>query len=96
VKATKKPRKTHKTKPLKAKGPRYLFRLAVEYPGVDHELDDRIRKVVGRDSVGSGFGFIEQIRDIDFLFVRKSAALNAAKRVRGIKRKGLKAKVLDY
>ena len=59
----------------------------------DRDLDDRIRKIVGRSDLGCGTFLPTGERDMTFSFGQRPAALNAAMRVR--KRLKLRARVHD-
>lgn len=86
---------TKTTKKAQPKKQRYLFLLSVEYPGTDPELDAKILKLVGRKWLMAGTVIEERVRFLSFFFVRKSASMNAAKRVRKIRLKGMRVKVVD-
>ena len=62
----------------KVREPRY--NLVAVYVGYDTDKDKMIRKIVGRDNNGSGFGFGE--RDLGFSFFTKPAAERAKARLR--------------
>ena len=68
---------------------RTLWDLTVRHPGLDRELDDVIRKVVGRENVGSDLDLEHDIRSLFFSFRAETyQALEAARQVlylRGIK-----------
>ncbi len=67
-------------------------RLYVEYSGgFDGNKDARIVEAIGRESAGSGFSFENGVRDLEFMFVRRDAALRAASRARKIR--GVRARV---
>jgi hypothetical protein len=62
----------------------FAARLVVTYKrGFDMSLDRRIEKAVGSKRLGSGFSFVDSVRDMDFGFrtVREAKrALTAVKR----------------
>jgi len=86
---------TKATKKAQPKKKRYLFLLSVEYTGTDPELDAKIQKLVGRKWGMSGDMIEDRVRFLNFFFMRKSASTNAAKRVRKIRRKGMRVQEVD-
>lgn len=64
------------------KPPPREWTLLVEYKGLPDERDDKIRRLVGRGDVGTGFMFATRERDLEFRFKRESAARAALARVR--------------
>lgn len=74
------------------------YDLTVTYPGgLDRDKDRRITKQVKRNRAGSGCTLIPPyLRDLGFIFKKKGAAYAAAKRVRNLRIKGIKASVSEY
>lgn len=68
---------------------RTLWDLTVRHPGLDRELDDVLRKVVGRENVGSDVDLEHDTRSLFFSFRAETCqALEAARQVlylRGVK-----------
>ncbi len=67
--------------------------VAASHCGLDWSLDERIERKAGRITLGTGFSFVDNRRDLDFGFARKDAALRCAARIRSIK--GVRARVRD-
>lgn len=70
------------------------FRVLVQYgPGLDSDFDREIEIVARAQSLGSGYSFLDEQRDLDFGFDRKISAVAAAKRLSELKFNGKKIKV---
>jgi len=72
-----------------------MYRLVVSYNGYDQEFDRNIKEVVGRESNGSGYCFIDDTRDLDFIFVRLQGLISAKERVKSKLGKKVKIKIYD-
>lgn len=61
----------------------YELSVHIQHPGCfDSSIDRKIESVVGRNRYASGMDLMSKVRDLEFKFARKSAALAASKRVR--------------
>ena len=72
------------------------FTLMVEYPGVpDSEFEKLLAAQVGPhgQSEGSGYSFVDGMRDVEFGFMSRGVAVAAAKRVKKIFKRKVVVKV---
>ncbi len=68
--------------------------LCVEYRGMPDDRDHQIEKLVGRDRDGSGYGFVDNVRDLGFGFATVRGAQGAGKRVKAALGRRVKVSVL--
>jgi hypothetical protein len=71
-----------------------VYRVVVEYPGYDIELDRRLEKVIRREISGSGCCF--GVRDLGWIYKKREAAYDASKKLRAKRIRGMRVFVMKY
>jgi len=72
-----------------------MYVLTTSYKGYNQDFDSKIAKIVGRKNEGGGYCFIDDTRDIDFVFTRLDGLVNAKKRVQKKFKRKVSAKMYD-